>query len=150
MNQMKFDKVANSDILIGYSNIEGLKKIPFKEWFENEYTNYQPDIEVLNRIDKESFTKNTNITLVMGTWCSDSQQQVPRLVKILESIDYPINSIKIINVDTQKNANGTGVNQLDIIKIPTIILSRKKLEIGRIIESPEISLEKDLLKILSN
>jgi len=150
MNQMKFDKEANSDILIGYSNIEGLKKIPFQEWFENEYTNYQPDIEVLNRIDKESFTKNTNITLVMGNWCSDSQQQVPRLVKILESIDYPVNSIKIINVDTQKNANGTGVNQLDIIKIPTIILSRKNLEIGRIIESPEISLEKDLLKILSN
>ncbi len=149
MNQIKFDQKQNSDILVGYTNLDGLKKMPFGEWFNAEYKSYNPDIETLNQINKADLKKKFKINIVMGSWCSDSQREVPRLIKILEGLDYPVNSIVIINVDSQKQAEGTIVNQLNITKIPTIIVFKQKHEIGRIIESPEISLEKDLLKIIN-
>jgi len=148
MNQIKFDTKADSDILLGYTNLDGLKMAPFNTWFQTEHDSYQPDIVTLNQIDKKDFGHKFKISIVMGTWCSDSQREVPRWIKILETIEYPINSVEIINVDTKKLADGTDVNQLNIKKIPTFIIYKQKNEIGRIIESPELSLEKDLVKIV--
>jgi hypothetical protein len=149
INQITFDKKANSDILIGYSNTEGLKKMPFKEWFNAEYDSYQPDIETINQIDKDYLNKNFRINLVMGTWCSDSRREVPRFVKILESLAFPMDSLFIINVNTEKQAKGTIVNQMNISRIPLFVFYKQGVEVGRIIESPQQSLEKDLLKMIS-
>ncbi len=149
MNQIIYDQKANSDILVGFTNLDGLKKAPFDTWYQTEHDSYQPDIVTLNQMDKQNFGSKFKISIVMGTWCSDSQREVPRWIKILETLDYPINSIEIINVDTQKLAKGTNVSELNITKIPSFIISKQKQEIGRIIESPEFSLEKDLAKILN-
>jgi thiol-disulfide isomerase/thioredoxin len=89
-----------------------------------------------------------NITVVMATWCSDSRREVPRFYKIVSKLDYNAESIKLINVDREKEAKGTSVSKLGIERVPTFIFYRGKAEIGRIIESPEESLEEDMFKIL--
>jgi thiol-disulfide isomerase/thioredoxin len=85
---------------------------------------------------------------VMGSWCSDSQREVPRFIKIMDSIGYNINTLTLINVDTKKQAENTSVSQLKIERIPTFIFTKDGKEIGRIVESPHERLENDMLKII--
>jgi thiol-disulfide isomerase/thioredoxin len=87
-----------------------------------------------------------DITIVMGTWCSDSRREVPRFYKLFENLDFNIDDIKLINVDTKKEAEGTTVSELNIERVPTFIFKRGGEEIGRIIETPDESLEADMLK----
>lgn len=148
LNQSKFDKKADSEILYGYSDINGLKMKPYHEWFNNEYNSYIPDMDALNQLNQLEF-KKFQIRIVMGTWCSDSRREMPRFIKILDGCNYPLDSLIIINVDTNKQAGKTFADEMDIQKIPTFVIYSNGIEKGRIIESPEISLEKDLLRIIS-
>ncbi len=146
-NQIKFDEKSNSNILYGYSNIEGLKKDPFNIWFDFEYESYPADMAKLEQINMEKLDE-FEIIIVMGTWCSDSQREVPRFFKMMESIGYETGKFILINVDRTKHAEGTATDNLKIERIPTFLFMKNGKEIGRIIESPEESLEKDMLKII--
>jgi thiol-disulfide isomerase/thioredoxin len=150
INRTEFDEGASDNILIGYVNREGLKMEPFHEWFTPGYKHYQVNDSVLSLIDKDDFRKNIEITLVLGTWCSDSRREVPHFYKILDHLEYNTKKMKVICVNTDKKAKGTGVEVLNVTRIPLFIFYRNNKEIGRIIESPQESLEADMLKILKN
>ena len=51
-------------------------------------------------------------------------------------------------VDSQKTGGDVDISGLKIEKIPTFIFFKDDKEIGRIVESPEVNIETDLLKIL--
>jgi thiol-disulfide isomerase/thioredoxin len=38
----------------------------------------------------------------MGTWCGDSKREVPRFIKILKSVDFPMENLKIVALDKRK------------------------------------------------
>ena len=54
----------------------------------------------------------------------------------------------MICVGRDKKAEGTEVDLLDIKYVPTFIVYRNGKEIGRIVESPQTTLEGDLKNIL--
>jgi hypothetical protein len=146
-NRIIFDPESEEEILYGYCNREGLSSGQFGSWFEPEYESYMVDDSTMLTIDQDFFF-TCNITVVLGTWCSDSQREVPRLFKILDHIGFPEDNLKLICIDRSKNAEGTNVSDLDIQLVPTIIFYQGDSEIGRIIESPEVSLESDIAGIL--
>lgn len=148
LNTVVYDDKANQDILIGYCNIEGFTSGSFNDWFQLEYDNYVADSETLSKIDSEKI-ENLEITIVLGTWCSDSQREFPRFYKILNIIGYSFDNLTIISVNRQKQAPDTHVAELNIELVPTFIFSINGKEIGRIIETPESSLENDFLKIIN-
>lgn len=150
LNQTKFDENASNNILIGYVNREGLKMEPFHEWFTPGYHNYQVNDSILSLMDKNDFRKNIKITIVLGTWCSDSRREVPHFYKILDHLEYDTKDMTVICVDTDKQAPKTNANELNITRVPLFIFYRNNKEIGRIVERPEVSLEADMLKIIQN
>ena len=150
VNQLKFDEKANAEILYGACDLNGLKNAPFSEWYQSEFDDYQPDMDVLGKIESNGGLAELNISIVMGTWCSDSRREVPRFFKIFNMLSYEPNRIKIFCVDTKKQAEGTPVSVMNIERVPTFIFFKDKIELGRIIETPESSLEGDLLNILEN
>lgn len=52
-------------------------------------------------------------------------------------------------LDTDKTSPNFDAKANNVTNIPTIIIYRNRIEIGRIIESSKLSLEKDLFKIIS-
>ncbi|OFX84838.1 MAG: hypothetical protein A2W99_06470 [Bacteroidetes bacterium GWF2_33_16] len=144
-----FDEKANQEILIGYCNIEGFTSGMFNDWFQLEYDNYIVDTDVSDQISLDSID-NLEITVVLGTWCSDSRREFPRFYKILEKINFSFDYLTIIAVDRGKNALETNVKELNVELVPTFVFSINGKEIGRIIETPEFSLEKDFKKIVSS
>ena len=149
INRTEFDENASNNILIGYVNREGLKTEPFHEWFTPEYRNYVVKDSVLMLIDKNDFRNNIKIDIVLATWCSDSRREVPHFYKILDYLEYNTKNMTVICVNTNMQAPKTKVNELNLEKVPLIIFYRDNKEIGRIIESPQKSLEEDMLNILS-
>lgn len=147
-NQVVYDTLAKKDILIGECNREGLMLPLFSEFFNQEYSHYTAAPAVLPLLIAKG--NHYNIVIIMATWCGDSREQVPRFIKIADSIGFPGTEIRIINVDKQKKAPGIEEELLsyDIERVPTFIFFDGETEIGRIIETPHESLEADWLKIL--
>ena len=133
--------------LCGTIEREVLQTGDFGELFFEEYNNYTPEQNVLNKLKKKLFSYT--ITIVLGTWCHDSQQQVPRMYKILDKMDYNTSLVQLIGVDKEKTGCDTDISNLNIERVPTFIFYKDDKETGRIIETPEQSLESDLLNILS-
>lgn len=136
--------------LLGLCDRTALQKEPFEEWMEANYTNYQPDQELLAKWEPD--WEGLRIDVFMGTWCGDSRREVPRFYKILDEWSSPAENIRLINVDKTPEAykkSPTHEEQGKLIhRVPTFIVYRNGEEIGRIVESPVTSLEMDLLQIL--
>jgi thiol-disulfide isomerase/thioredoxin len=146
-NKTVFSEATNSVILIGHCNRDAFVMPEFQTWFDEAYENYTPDpktIQELSAISKD----NLNIIVVMGTWCPDSRREVPRLYHIFDETGFPEDQIELINVNRTKLVPGEDISKFNIEKVPTIIVFKNNKETGRIIESPKISLEDDLLQIL--
>jgi len=147
LNQKVLDKRFNKEVLIGVCNRAGLKKAPNGNWFEKEYTAYKVDAASLEAIQAKQ-TDKLKIITVLGTWCSDSRREVPRFYKILDKLAFSEKKMKVICIDGKKQADIADLKNWNIERVPTFIFYRNGKEIGRIIETPNESLEKDLAKIL--
>ena len=140
------DILSGRPMLLGVCNREALKDTSFYWWFESEYDLYNVDTTSLEKLSGKM--NDIKITVVMGTWCSDSRREVPRLFKILDFLKYPSNNVHMIMVGRDRKGKGNEADSLDIERVPTIIFYRGGKELGRIIESPTVTLEKDMLKII--
>jgi Thioredoxin. len=140
------DAKSGKSMLIGTVSVSDFRDTAFSGWWNEEYNEYQPKTKLLKIISKK--TKSCKITIVMGTWCSDSKREVPRFFKILDLLKYPADSVNIICVDRKKNGADNKIVNLKIELIPTFIFYRDNIEAGRIVESPKETLEKDILRIL--
>lgn len=146
-NNSTVDTVKNKKMLIGYCTREAFQDTAFKDWFDEQYNSYQPDYETIDQL--EGKLDDVTITIVMGTWCSDSKEQIPAFYKILDELNYPSDKVTLICVDRKKKGLSNEADGLNIELVPTIIFYRNGEEIGRIIETPQESLEKDLLGIIN-
>jgi hypothetical protein len=117
----------------------------FSKTFFTEYKNYFPEKEVIDLLKYKIY--NYSITIVLGTWCSDSKEQVPKFFKILDELDYNTEHLTIISVDKNKSA-GYDISSLGITWVPTFIFIKDGVEKGRITETPTLTIEKDIYNIL--
>ena len=139
---------SNSEpMLLGYCTREVFSDSVFASWFNPEYESYKPDSTTIESLKKDM--EDIDITIVMGSWCSDSQWHVPDLYKILDEINYPSDKVTLIAVNEDKKTGGDEIDSLDIKFVPAFIFYRDSSELGRIVESPEKSLEEDILGILT-
>jgi tetratricopeptide (TPR) repeat protein len=149
LNQESRDAAGNP-MLLGAGNRTGIEKVPYSEWFNKNYSNYRVDSATANLI--KPLLKKRTITIFLGTWCGDSKREVPRFYKILDYCRASPAAIQLVMVsnhsDAYKQSPRHEEKGLNIFRVPTFIIREKGKEIGRIIESPVESLEKDLYKIL--
>jgi len=90
----------------------------------------------------QQWPSNVRIDVYFGTWCHDSQREVPRLLKVLK-YNRGINT-QLISLDYHKSdPQGKAANN-EIKFTPTFIVYRNNSEIGRIVERPEVSLVADV------
>lgn len=141
-NQCVIDQKSGKPMLVGLCDRTAFQDTSFAWWFNSEYDNYELDRETLSKIKIDS--EFQSITIVMGTWCSDSRREVPRFYKILDSLNFPSAKVKLIMVDRKKEASGIDISSLKMELVPTMIFYNDGLEVGRIIETPKETLEKDL------
>lgn len=147
MNQLRTQKIIRNDIkmLYGKSSMEQIY-FDYPEWKLRE-ENYHPDESTIEEL--KGISGNYKIDIFLGTWCSDSEREVPRFYKVLKnsSLDKKI-KLNIWAVDRKKNLENDLPKQVGLERVPTFIIIKDGNEIGRIIETPANTLEMDILQIL--
>ncbi|MBM4166383.1 MAG: thiol reductase thioredoxin [Ignavibacteria bacterium] len=141
-----FDEKKQQEILLGKILRNDLKGTPYG-WFDSNYTSAKLDTTVLSEI-QQHWTNDIRIEIVMGTWCSDSKEQIPHLMKILDAVNFPKENVSLYCVDRTKHFPFGAPHEEEIEKIPTIFFNNGEQRLGKFVEVPLESLEKDLLNIL--
>lgn len=146
-NQVIKDSRLHRDVLVGLCNDQGLQGKLFGPSFKYQYTHYTPSASKVAVLKRQ--LNQIRFTLVFGSWCGDSKMQVGRFYKILDQAGYDHSKVRLIAVDRSLQAGEVNIAALKITRIPTIILYKNGAEIGRIVESPMVSLEADLVNLLN-
>ncbi len=147
-NLVVIDTTINREILLGIVNKEGLSLPVFVENWEEAYNSYQPDAATVNLL-KKYLRKNKNVTIQVffGSWCGDSQDQLPNFVKLQDQAK--IKRVEYFALNRKKYMPKMDTSFYRIKYVPTFIVYRDGKEAGRIVETPNESLEKDLWNILN-
>ncbi|WP_299016325.1 thioredoxin family protein [uncultured Polaribacter sp.] len=133
--------------LVGVANKESLKAAPYNVWFNKGYTNFKVDETTITAIEKN--LKGVKIKSFMGTWCKDSKKEVPHFFKILEAANFNLKNHELITVNRNKKTLNKLEKGFQLLRVPTFIFYKDGAEIGRFVERPIETLEKDILKIVS-
>lgn len=93
--------------------------------------------------------EDASVLLFFGTWCHDSEREVPRLLKLLESGGLNDEKLTLIGLDYRKREPEGRAAQFNIRYTPTAVFMRGGIEVGRIIERPKTSLNEEIAAIFS-
>jgi tetratricopeptide (TPR) repeat protein len=151
INQESLDARGNT-MLLGSCSKVALMRFPYNQWYDRFYNDYAVDTVTTQSFKAD--TKDIEVLIFAATWCGDTQQNLPRFLKILEKAEVPNAKIKMVMVDNAqgryKQSPAHEEASRNIFRVPTFIILQKGIEIGRIIERPVESLEKDLAKIITH
>ena len=140
-------KKDSDGYLNGVANKDSFSDNSFKSWFNSRYEEYATDKETIAKL-KDNLNGYT-IKGFMGTWCGDSRRETPRFYKVLEQTDFDLNNFELITVNKDKKTPDNLQEGLNIIRVPTFIFYKEGKEVGRYVEFPRETLEKDILKIVT-
>lgn len=147
MNTKIEDPRFNREVIIGYCDRQGLHADgEFGISFDQEYAEYEYDKKIIKKIRRHRV--DYSIMLVIGTWCGDSKEQVPRFFRIIDEARIDDDIMTLVAVDGEKTGGDVDLEAYGIERVPTIIFYRNGAEIGRITETPQSTLENDMLKII--
>ena len=138
--------IDDEKMLIGPIDRAGFQMEEYKSWFDSTYQAYDPKDSILTLIRGK--LENVSLQVFIGSWCSDSQRDVPALFRILDELETQTPALNMIAIDRSKTLPESELEGYDIEYVPTFIIYRDTLELGRIVEVPEQTLEEDLLSLL--
>jgi cyclophilin family peptidyl-prolyl cis-trans isomerase len=120
--------------------------------YEQRKREYAPDITVLEMM-KSYVRAGDHVEVYMGTWCQDSQREVPRFLRVVDDLreQYGVElPVQFFALDRSKQKPAEFVAGKHVEKVATFIYYRGDEELGRIVEKTESPLfEDDLLTIVA-
>lgn len=140
------EAAAEAAVLVGAVSREQIE-MAHPEWVQAEVSS-SPDAEAARAL--AAIEPGAEVTVFLGTWCGDSEREVPRFWRALDEAggDVPF-QIHYIGVDRQKKEPAAPIANFEIEYVPTFIVSRQGREVGRIVEEAPHGVERDLLALLS-
>lgn len=116
-------------------------------WYADGYAEYIPSADAVTKL-QNSITAENEIIVFGGTWCGDTQNLLPKFYKVMDGIK-PTPKTTLVLVDRDKKS-GEGIEkQYKIERVPTFIVLKNGVEVGRVVESVENSIEADLAAIFN-
>ena len=125
-----------------------LQNSEHNSWFMDNYDAHPLNETLVSQID--SLFSEIEVTIYMGTWCKDSQREVPGFFRIIDALDANDQINRLVGLNEGKISHDGSAEEAGITNVPTFIFSKKGEEINRIVEFPIISLEQDILNILQD
>ncbi|NQY65628.1 MAG: thioredoxin family protein [Alteromonadaceae bacterium] len=115
------------------------------ELFSDNYKRFELSAAHTSQI--EQWPGNLKIDVYFGTWCHDSEREVPRLLKALQNFKHV--NMNLIALGYDKNDPQGRAKKVGIKYTPTFIVYLTGQEIGRIIERPKNSLVDDITTMIA-
>jgi thioredoxin 1 len=109
--------------------------------FAQEYQRYTPSALELSAI---KILQNKTLLVLFGTWCHDSQREVPRLLKTIALSGIDNYDLSLLAVDFAKQEPSGQYLNYQLRYTPTFVLEQQGHEITRVVERPKWSIAEDL------
>ncbi|BED90811.1 hypothetical protein PspMM1_32790 [Pseudoalteromonas sp. MM1] len=109
--------------------------------FNKQYKAFAPtdqDIALMQKL------AGKELIVLFGTWCHDSQREVPKLIKLLEESKVELASIDYVAVGYNKRDDAGIAQAHDLQYTPTFVVKQNGKELVRVIEKPTGTLAQDL------
>ena len=116
--------------------------------WRQEMDAYTPVPTAVAAIAKED--RPVTMTIVFGTWCGDSKEFVPRVLKTVHAAANPKVTLKLVALDNDFLHPPDVIGRFRVINVPTVIVESGGVEVGRITETPAAkTMEEDVAAILA-
>jgi len=128
------------EVLLGRVGPEAILAVS-QEWRTNRES-YEPaeaDVRVIATTPVKA-----RLDVYFGSWCSDSRREVPRFLRILDRASPARLKVRYYGLDRTKKEPARLVKRGAVERVPTFILRVDGREVGRIVETPQTTLEHDL------
>ena len=73
---------------------ESLTRKPFSEWYKKEYNTYRT--QTIDKKELKRLLSSVTIEVYFGTWCEDSQREVPRFMRMLADLEVDKSKVKLV------------------------------------------------------
>lgn len=118
------------------------------DWNLDSIAQYHPDaarcLEIKNICGKDS----VEFIIIAGSWCGDTKSELPKLMKVFDVCKLEPDDYILVGVGKDKVINTNISKSINVDRVPTLIILKNGLELGRIIEYPELSWEHDIAIVL--
>ena len=138
------DEESGQTIFMGRVTFDDLNDEPSFDWMTINSASYNPDVATVEALKK--VLPSCELIIFMGTWCDDTHNQLPKLYKTM-LLSRSFTNYKMYAVNKEKKSNKNEQEQYKLVNVPTIIVLKNGKELGRIVEAPKETIEKDLLHI---
>ncbi|WP_105188496.1 TlpA family protein disulfide reductase [Pseudoalteromonas sp. T1lg48] len=121
--------------------IDGTSLLGEYEAFATAYADFTPSDDELAQMHKLT---GKSVLVLFGTWCHDSEREVPRLLKLLALNKVELAKLELVAVDYSKKDDKGLAEQFALKYTPTFIVLDGETEVLRVVEKPEGSLAEAL------
>ena len=101
-------------------------------WYAENLKGYKPNASALEGLQKNK--DSIQLLAFMGTWCEDSHSVIPKFYSLLDAASFSQDRVTLIGVDRKKATLSHLSEALNVTKVPTIIVLKNGIEMGRVIE----------------
>ncbi len=115
---------------------------PFKAYFEQ----FSLTTEQIAKV--KAWPNNISFAVYFGTWCPDSQREVPKLLKAL-TVNRQLHA-DLIALDMHKSDPNNLAKKANIKFTATFVVLKAGKEIGRVVERPKNNLIDDIDAIIQS
>ncbi|MFT7686440.1 MAG: thioredoxin 1 [Candidatus Azotimanducaceae bacterium] len=137
------DKTSSVDALGDISQDQLMSQY---QKYQKNYQRFELMAEQLTQMSH--WPESLKVEVYFGTWCHDSEREVPRLLKAFAS--QPQIKLILHALDRNKSEPSGKAKDLNIRYTPTFVIYLLDKEIGRIIERPKKGLIEDISQIIAN
>lgn len=132
---------------IGIRQIEA--QPPYNQWFADNAKKFE-----LPERDYDDLRQKLNaleVNIYFGTWCGDSQNWVPQLIRLWDKLSLDRVKLHLIALDGRSEHYKQGPNGEEkgqrIHRVPVFQFMKNGQEVGRIVETPKNDLLTDVAQI---
>lgn len=133
-------------ILLGKINKANLQTSNHTPWFNQDYQSISIDPQWIENL--KPYIRGLRIKVFMGTWCVDSQREIPHFFKLLQALEFDQKHLEMYAMSEEKTTPENYEKGWEVYNVPTIIFLKNGNEINRFVEFPVNSLESDITKII--
>lgn len=134
-----FKGILNKDVLDN--------EISFK-WMKQNTDSYKPDSTCVAMLKNQK--DSVYLIVFAGTWCEDTQNILPKFLKLIQEAGFPLTRVNLIGVDRSKKTIGSLSEAMGVYNVPTMIVMKNGKETGRVVEYGKYGIyDKELGEILS-
>ncbi|MFA6571067.1 MAG: thioredoxin family protein [Bacteroidota bacterium] len=119
-------------------------------WSSYASVGYTPNKSITKDIAEYVISKNLSFVIFAGSWCGDSETELPKIYKLLTLAGVFNDRIELWGVDREKLEPSGNAEFFKIEKVPTVIVMTGEKEIGRVVEMPKTSWDSDIMEIIRN